>query len=496
MTDSTADILTEGLFRVLFEKSPGSILVKADLPRFTIAAASDSYLQVTSVKREDVLGKGFFEVFPDTKDRPDDETTARNVFTKVIKTGKKVDVPVYRYDALNPLTHLPQEHYWSCSNIPIPGPDGKVAYILNTVVDISGEVKAKEAAVESENRLLLAAEATGLAFWDLSIPQINFSYSPQLVAIFGHPPDANITLSSVRNQVNPDDMQNIVIKSYGEALATGHYAYEARIYWPDESLHWIRVKGVVLFNEKKEPYRMLGTIVDITENKRDEVRKNDFIAMASHELKTPLTSLKAYVQLLEAKLAGAKDPFIKTALLKAGNQINKMTGLIHSFLDLSKLEPGKLQLKRTVFDINKLIEESITDSRVITSTHALRFEPKGVINVNADREKIAQVISNFISNAIKYSPKGSSVTLKAEVADGDRVHISVTDEGIGIKPKDQEKIFQRFYRVDDDDKKHISGFGIGLYLSSEIIQRHKGNIWVKSTVGKGSSFYFSVPLAV
>src|SRR5579872_5738366 len=175
MTDSGADILTEGLFRVLFEKSPGSLLVKADLPRFTIVAASDAYLQVTSVKREDVLGKGFFEVFPDDKDKPDDETTARKVFTKVIKTGKKVDVPAYRYDALNPLTHQPEEHHWSCSNIPIPGPDGKVAYILNTVVDISGEVKAKEAAVESENRLLLAAEATGLAFWDLSIQQIDFS---------------------------------------------------------------------------------------------------------------------------------------------------------------------------------------------------------------------------------------------------------------------------------------------------------------------------------
>lgn len=240
---------------------------------------------------------------------------------------------------------------------------------------------------------------------------------------------------------------------------------------------------------------MLGTIVDITENKRDEIRKNDFIAMASHELKTPLTSLKAYVQLLEAKLAEADDPFIKTALLKAGNQINKMTALIHSFLDLSKLEPGKLQLKRTVFDINKLIEESISDSRVITSSHALHFEPKGVINVNADREKIAQVISNFISNAIKYSTKGSTVSLRAEVVDADCVQISVTDQGIGIKPKDQGKIFQRFYRVDDDDKKHISGFGIGLYLSSEIIQRHKGKIWVKSNVGKGSAFYFSLPLA-
>lgn len=492
--DSTTDDLTGGLFKILFEKSPGSVLVKADAPRFTIVAASDAYLKVTSAKREDVIGKSFFDAFPEDKDNPADEYTARKVFTKVIYTGEKIDVPVYRYDTLNTFTGQTEERHWSCSNIPIPGPDWKVGYILNTIVDISGEVKAKEAAIESENRLLLAAEATGLAIWDLSIPQTEFNFSPQLTAIFGHTPDSNISLSSIRNQVHPDDMQNIIIKSYHEALVTGDYAYEARIFWPDKSLHWIRVKGVVLYNDTKEPYRMLGTIVDVTENKRDEIRKNDFIAMASHELKTPLTSLKAYIQLLETKLSGASDPFVKTALSKSINQVNKMTALVHSFLDLSRLEPGKLQLKRTVFDINKLIEECINETRMITGTHALVFSPAGICNVNADREKIGQVVGNFISNAIKYSPKGSTVSIKCETADNSCVEISVTDEGIGIKPRDQEKIFQRFYRVDDNDKKHISGFGIGLYLSNEIIQRHKGKIWVKSTPNEGSSFFFSLPI--
>jgi len=491
----TADILTDSLFKVLFEKSPGSVLVRTDAPKFTIVGASDAYLQVTSVKREDIVGKGFFEVFPEDKDDPADEHTARKVFTRVIDTGEKIDVPAYRYDALSIYTGNPEERYWSCSNIPIQGPNGKVEYILNTIVDISGEVKAKEVAIESENRLLLAAEATGLAIWDLSIPEIHFEFSPQLLAIFGQPPDAEVTLGSIRSQVHPDDMQHIVIASYEEALITGQYAYEARIFWPDHSMHWIRVKGVVLYNDKKDPYRMLGTIVDITESKRDEIRKNDFIAMASHELKTPLTSLKAYIQLLETKLSGSTDPFVKTALVKSLNQVNKMTALIHNFLDLSRIEPGKLQLKYTIFDINKLIDECINDSRGVTSSHALIFKPTVACNVNADREKIGQVISNFISNAIKYSPKGSTVTISSRIADNQCAEISVTDEGAGIKPKDQDKIFQRFYRVDDDDRKHISGFGIGLYLSSEIIQRHKGKIWVKSVPGEGSAFTFSLPLA-
>jgi len=493
MDDASTDNLSEGLFQLLFEKSPGSILVKADAPHFTIAAVSDAYLQITSVTREDILGKGFFEVFPDTGDSPDDDTTARRSFTKVIETCEKVDVPVYRYDMKDPVTKQKSEHYWSCSNIPIRCSEGKIAYILNTVVDITGEVKAKEAAIESENRLLMAAEATGLAFWVLDINQVDFTFSPQLISIFGHPPDTEVSLSFIRNQVHPDDMQNIVLQAYNQALVTGQYEYEVRIFWPDDSLHWIQTRGMVLFNDKNQPEKMVGTIVDITESKRDEIRKNDFIAMASHELKTPLTSLKAYIQLLEVKLSASPDPFVGSSLTKALNQVNKMTALIHGFLDLSRLEPGKLQLKKTVFDVNKLVQDVIAESRIIAGTHSLKFSANGDTRVNADREKISQVISNFISNAIKYSPKGSTVTLATEIND-DYVNISVTDEGIGIKPKDQEKIFQRFYRVEEEDMKHVAGFGIGLYLSSEIIHRHKGKIDVKSEEGKGSTFSFTLPL--
>jgi two-component system sensor histidine kinase VicK len=370
--------------------------------------------------------------------------------------------------------------------------DGKVDFILNTVIDITAEVKAKEAAVESENRLLLAAEATGMAIWDLDIRATNFTFSPQFPAIFGHSPKDNVTLNDVRVQVHPEDMESIVVKAYYESMVTGTYFYEVRIYWPDGSLHWVRTKGIVLFNKDKEPIRMLGTIVDITESKRDEIRKSDFIAMASHELKTPLTSLKAYLQLLENKLNGISDPFIKTAVVKCGNQVNKMTALIHSFLDISKLEPGKLQLKREIFNINKLISDTVNESRILSNTHVLIFDNHCDVSVDADREKIGQVISNLLSNAVKYSAKGSDIFLHCEVLENDII-VSVKDEGIGIKLKDQEKVFQRFYRAEDEDMRNITGFGIGLYLSSEIIQRHKGKIWVESEEGEGSTFYFSLP---
>jgi len=238
---------------------------------------------------------------------------------------------------------------------------------------------------------------------------------------------------------------------------------------------------------------MLGTILDTTESKRDEIRKNDFIAMASHELKTPLTSIKAYLQLLSRKLAPSNDNFINSALHIANLQVNRMTDLIHGFLDLSKLEPGKLKLNLKEFQINELIEETISETILISPNHKIIYLPDEKITVVADREKIGQVISNFLSNAVKYSNKGTEINLCLK-QQGGSVEVVVADQGFGIKAKDQERLFQRFYRVENARMKNISGFGIGLYLASEIIQRHKGKIWVESAENKGSTFYFSLPL--
>src|ERR1700749_4333600 len=156
MPAGSTSILTEDIFQIVFEKSPGSLLVKADKPHFTILAVSDDYLQITSSKREEIVGRGFFEAFPDDLDF-NEETKARNVFTRVVDTGQKIDVPTYRYDVNNRESGELEVRYWSCCNTPVFGNDGAVAYILNTVVDITGEVEAKNAAIENEGRLRLAA---------------------------------------------------------------------------------------------------------------------------------------------------------------------------------------------------------------------------------------------------------------------------------------------------------------------------------------------------
>jgi len=233
---------------------------------------------------------------------------------------------------------------------------------------------------------------------------------------------------------------------------------------------------------------------DITERKLDENRKNDFIGMVSHELKTPLTSLTAIVQVLSARLKNSGDAFVPGALDKATLQVKRMTNMINGFLNISRLESGKILIEKRPFKVDQLLREMIDEAELTVSTHQIEFAGCGDLEVNADRDKIGSVISNLISNAIKYSPKGKVVQVKCEASD-ETLTVSIKDEGIGINPDDMEKVFDRYYRVVTDYNQHISGFGIGLYLSAEIIKRHDGRIWVESEPGVGSTFYFALPLA-
>jgi PAS domain S-box-containing protein len=232
---------------------------------------------------------------------------------------------------------------------------------------------------------------------------------------------------------------------------------------------------------------------DITEKKLDETRKNDFIGMVSHELKTPLTSLNALLQVASLKLKNSPDSFLSSAMEKSNVQVKRMTSMINGFLNISRLESGKIQIDKQRFDMEKLISEVIDEITLTVSSHIISFTPNHPVEVNADRDKISSVISNLVSNAVKYSPNGKHIQVTCEVQ-GQNVIVSVKDEGIGIKPQDIDMIFDRYYRIESSDTQHISGFGIGLYLSAEIVRQHQGEISVDSETGVGSVFYFSLPL--
>jgi PAS domain S-box-containing protein len=217
--------------------------------------------------------------------------------------------------------------------------------------------------------------------------------------------------------------------------------------------------------------------------------KDEFMAMASHELKTPLTVIKATLQVLEHKMAEDINFDLVNKTLK---QVNKLSELINNLLDVSKTQAGKLELNYSRFDLTILLKETIDSIQQTTSQHKIVFNSNAPeVFVNADRHRIEQVIINMLTNAVKYSPGAGVITVDA-FEDIDKITVSVKDNGIGIPADDIENIFSSFYRV-QALASTFSGSGIGLYISSEIIKRHGGDIWAQSEEGKGSAFYFSIP---
>ncbi len=221
------------------------------------------------------------------------------------------------------------------------------------------------------------------------------------------------------------------------------------------------------------------------------LKKDEFIGLASHELKTPVTSISGYLQILEKTLSinDSSKVFVK----KANQQINKLSGLISDLLDISKIHTGKLPFSFIVFDLLQLIDEIKDLMQQSYPSHKieLRAEFEKLI-IQADKQRIEQVFINLISNAIKYSPNADKVYIHVISLDG-KVKISIQDFGVGIKPEDQKQIFEKFYRV-KGLAAHFSGLGIGLYISNEIISRHNGKLYVESEVGVGSTFSFEIPI--
>jgi PAS domain S-box-containing protein len=227
------------------------------------------------------------------------------------------------------------------------------------------------------------------------------------------------------------------------------------------------------------------------EIQRLNAKKDEFIGLASHELKTPITSLSGYLQIINRRLPA--DDANKAFIEKALSQINKLTSLIADLLDISKIETGQLPFTFTVFDLLQLVHEVIDAMQYSTKTHRLVLDTNlDELLVTADRQRIEQVIINLFSNAIKYSPGTDLVNISVSAADN-KALVSVQDFGLGITPEQQERIFTRFYRV-EDLAASISGLGIGLFISKEIINRHNGRIWVESKHGKGSVFFFEIPV--
>lgn len=250
------------------------------------------------------------------------------------------------------------------------------------------------------------------------------------------------------------------------------------------------------FGSSGKVLTVLSMTRDITDMKTKTLLQEDFLGIASHELKTPLTSLKAFTQLLHSRFVKKDDVDSAAYLSKMQKQVDKLNNLITDLLDNTRANSGKLKFTYNKFNFDDLAKEAVEDMQRTTRTHKIEIRGKTNKYIIADKNKIGQVLMNLLSNAIKYSPKArggvSKKIIVQLVSNSNGVMCWVQDFGVGIPKKKQNLIFDRFYRVSDGNETP-EGLGLGLYISAEIIEKHGGKIWVNSEEGKGSTFCFTLP---
>ena len=235
----------------------------------------------------------------------------------------------------------------------------------------------------------------------------------------------------------------------------------------------------------------------IDERRAVERMKDEFISIASHELRTPLTSIMGYVSLLLAGEVGALTEEQQSFLQIVDSNAERLIGLVHELLDMSRIESGRIQLTLHPVDLREVVQAVCTDLRTVSrSKHIatvvqLPLEP---IRVQADRARLIQVLTNLLSNAYKYSPENTTVTIQGTVQDGS-AQVNVVDQGIGISESDQAQLFSKFFRADSARRQGIAGTGLGLSITRSLVEMQGGQIWMSSCLGCGSTFSFTLPLA-
>jgi two-component system phosphate regulon sensor histidine kinase PhoR len=361
---------------------------------------------------------------------------------------------------------------------------------LNNKLEDTVKERTSELLISRENFRLLADNIPQMAWTNLPDGQVNF-YNQQWYKYTGlnfQQSGANGLLSAI----HPDDRQLTVAK-YNKALVSGNiFEMENRYKNGNGIYRWHLNRAAPLRNDAGEIILWVGTATDIEDQKREMEKKDEFIGIASHELKTPLTSLKGYLQLVASYKKDDLPVIVKTYIDKANIAINKLQHLVNDLLDVSKIQAGRLEYKLDLVNISGLLNQCIDNAIHIYPGYNFECRVEADYVVNGNAERLEQVLMNLLNNAVKYSPVNKNIIIGADKIN-ESVRVSVTDFGIGLSDGQIERIFERFYRV-EDKKFMVSGLGMGLYISSEIINAHNGKINAQSEFGKGSTFYFELPL--
>lgn len=486
----------DAYIRNVFMQAPVSIVVYKG-PSFIVDMINEKGLEMWGTTYKKVIGKPLFEISPELQKSM--EKILSDVYIKGDPYIANEFPAQYKRDGIW------SDGFFNFVLNPVHDLNGTIIGITSIGTDVTQEVIARKLIEESEKNLRNILEGLPQLAWRSSPDGMDIFFNRQWYDYTGQTEEESKN-EGWADALHPDDREWVFPRWRKTLEDKTPIEVEYRLRSTDGTYHWFLTRAAPFFDAVNNVNSYIGTCTNIDAAKRiqeelqqGKQRREEFIKMASHELKTPITTIKGYIQLV---LRTVKDEekisplLVKSSLLTMEKQVNRLTRLMAELLDLSRIETGRLDLNKESFSLNALVIEIVEDILYTNTRYAVNISHDFECSVFADKDRIGQVISNLITNAIKYSPIADKIEVRIFQAGKNGVAVSVEDHGIGIDKKEQEKIFERFYRAEGPSEQTYPGFGVGLFLAAEIIQRHNGSIAVESEKGKGSTFTFILPVEI
>lgn len=360
-----------------------------------------------------------------------------------------------------------------------------------SLLEIERRTQMEKKLRHSEKRFRALIEKSSEAITLVDETSRNIYASPSTSQILGYSPKEFLRFKPFV-LIHPEDRKHteelvklLIYKPYESSR--GYY----RLKHKNGSWRWMEFIATNLLVEPSVK-AIVVNYHDVTERIKLEQQKDEFLAIASHELKTPITTIKAYCQILQDQLLNKSDLQSASYLSKINLQVGRLTELVKDLLDVTRIEEGKLLFTKEDFNLDTYIFGLIEDLQQTVPSHKLILEGETKTQVFWDKDRISQALSNLVANAVKYSPRADKIIIRLESKKGN-ILLSVQDFGIGIPKQYKHKVFERFFRGIGEKKETFSGLGLGLYITREIVSRHDGKIWVDTAEGKGSTFCVKLP---
>lgn len=450
---------------------------------FVVSIANDRVLEIWGTTDE-IIGQPFFDWMPSVKGQGFEQ-----LLEQVISTRQRVTVSEMRAEL--PRNDTFQQVYLNFVYEPIFDSEGTVTGMMVVAADVTEQVIARQKIEQSEKQLRQVSDLMPQMVW-VTDGQGSHMYFNQQWYEFTRSDFETSKNDGWLQYVHPDDKAHSLEK-WKHSLETGLiYESEFRLMNGIAGTYfWVLGRAVPILNEDGIIDKWFGTCTDINDFKQQEQQKDDFIGIASHELKTPLTSVRASLQLIQRFVKDSSSDALRKLVDQSAKSVDKLGYLVEDLLNVTKINEGQLVLNKSEFILADLIEDC-SQYILLAGTHQLSISGDLTLKVNADAHRIEQVLVNLLNNAVKYAPESKEIQIYIEKLPGE-ARISVKDQGPGIPEEKISKLFDRYYRVDNSGILY-SGLGLGLYINSEILKKHKGRIGAASESGKGSTFWFTLPL--